>query len=95
MALRILERVNIEKLKEELFKRGWNEGKFNSRQAMLKEFNDYLWVAVLEKEPYFLSLPKEESSRVHSEGMKALREEVESLALTLGFSLPTKGGSYA
>lgn len=31
MALRILEEVNIEKLREELFKRGWSEGKFNSK----------------------------------------------------------------
>lgn len=62
---------------------------------MLKEFKDYLWVAVLEEEPYFLSLPKEESSRVHSEGMKALREEVGELARTFGFSLPVKlGGGY-
>ncbi|ADC89744.1 hypothetical protein Thal_1112 [Thermocrinis albus DSM 14484] len=95
MAIRVLEKVSVEGLIKELTLRGWKEGKFNGKQAMFKEFENYLWVAVIEEYPYFLSLPKEESSKVHSEGMKKLIEEVSQLATQLNFSLPVKpGGGY-
>ncbi|QWK13217.1 MAG: hypothetical protein KNN14_00970 [Aquificota bacterium] len=92
MAIRVLEKVNEKSLIKELTLRGWEEGKFNGKQAMFKEFETYLWVAVVEEYPYFLSLPKEENSKVHSEGMKELMKEVEELSHKMGFSLPIKPG---
>jgi hypothetical protein len=95
MAIRVFERVDEKSLIKELTLRGWKEGKFNGRQAMFKEFEAYLWVAVMEECPYFLSLPKEENSKVHSEGMRELMKEVKELSHRLGFSLPVKpGGGY-
>ena len=44
MAIRVLEKVNEKSLIKELTLRGWEEGKFNGKQAMFKEFETYLWV---------------------------------------------------
>ncbi len=90
MAIRVLEKLNEEGLIKELVSRGWEEGKFNGKKAMFKEFETYLWVAVIEEYPYFLSFPKEESSKVHSEGMRRLIEEVEGISHKMGFLLPIK-----
>jgi len=94
MAIRILEKVDLKAIREELLKEGWSEGRFNGKPALVKEQEDCIWIGVLEEEPFFLSLPKEESSKVHSEGVKALKSYLEELGLRLNFSLPIKVGGY-
>jgi len=81
MAIKFFERVDRDILVQELALKGWKKGMFNGKMAMFKEFESYLWVAVIEDFPYFLSLPKEESSRVHSEGVRSLIKELKKLPL--------------
>jgi len=81
MAIKFFERVDRDILVQELALKGWKKGMFNGKMAMFKEFEGYLWVAVIEDFPYFLSLPKEESSRVHSEGVRSLIKELKKLPL--------------
>ncbi|WP_340695800.1 hypothetical protein [Hydrogenobacter thermophilus] len=94
MAIRVLEVVDINLLKEELEKRGWKEGSFNKKPAMIKDLGSYLWLALLKEKPCFISLPSEEDSKLHREGMRRLQEEVKELSEALGFTIPIRlGGS--
>lgn len=95
MAIRALEPVDTNVLKRELEKRGWKEGLFNKKPAMIKDLGSYLWVALLEEKPCFMSLPSEEDSRLHSEGMRRLQKEVKELSQVLGLVIPIKlGGDH-
>lgn len=72
---------DLKGFKEELTRRGWKEGRFNGEACMLKEEENWLWIClVFGEEVKFASFPVEESSRVHSEGIKKLLEEIRNLS---------------
>lgn len=79
--------INLKEIKDKrafeegLRKRGWKEGRFNGRACMMKELEGWLWIClVFDHEAKFASFALEESSKMHSEGVKRLLEEVKDLS---------------
>ncbi len=89
MAINIPVKVKMDDFQKVLKKRGWEEGFFNGKKAFIKHQQFWLWVAVRDEEQLvFISFPVEEDSRLHSQGIQLLKNEVESLGKVLGFTLP-------
>lgn len=75
----------------ELIKRGWKEGKFDGRRCLMKELESWLWICLLsDQEVKLVSFSMEDGSRVHSEGMRKLMEELKEVSEVLDFSLPAR-----
>ncbi len=76
---------------KELIKRGWKEGKFNGRRCLMKELGSWLWICLpSDQEVKLVSFPIEDSSRVHSEGMRKLIEELKEVSEVMDFSLSAR-----
>ncbi len=89
MAINIPVKVKMDDLRRVLKKRGWEEGFFNGKKAFIKQKQFWLWVAINDEERLvFISFPVEEDSRLHSQGIELLKNEVDSLGKVLGFTLP-------
>lgn len=73
---------------EGLRKRGWKEGRFNGRACMIKELESWLWIClVFDHEAKFASFALEDSSKIHSEGVKRLLEEIKNLSEEFDFAM--------
>lgn len=90
MGILIPEKICRDELSKSLKSKGWKEGKFNGERVMVKEHEHWIWICELGDMVRFISLPLEENSNVHSEGVKKLKEEVREVAKLLGFSLPLR-----
>jgi len=91
MAIRVTEKVDIALLEKALIRRNWKEGRFNGGRAFIKDVGEWTWVAVLSGgRPYFLSLPSEDLSELHTRGVKRLLRELEDIGREAGFTLPLR-----
>ncbi len=89
MAINVLVKVSRESFERVLKDRGWNKVRFNAREAFMKESEEWIWIGIWSEDLLtFVSFPKEEDSKLHSKGVKLLREEVKGIGKVLGFSLP-------
>ncbi|MFN3598538.1 MAG: hypothetical protein ACK4VK_02220 [Aquificaceae bacterium] len=72
---------------EGLKKGGWKRGSFDGKEGFIKEEEKWLWVCLIyNSSAQFISFPLEESSKVHSEGVKRLLEEIKALSERLDFT---------
>ncbi len=91
MAINIPVEIDRERFERVLLKKGWKKKKFNGKEAFVKEQRSWLWVALYEKGFLtFISFPSDESSYLHSKGVKLLKEEVREIGKGVGFSLPLR-----
>ncbi len=91
MAINIPVEIDREEFERILLEKGWKMKKFNGKAAFVKEHQSWLWVAFYEKGFLtFISFPSDESSNLHSKGVKLLKEEVREIGKIVGFSLPLR-----
>ena len=91
MAVNVADPIDRDRLEEALRRRGRRETRFNGRRAFARDGDRWMWVALpLEEGVSFLSLPSEDRSDIHSQGVRALLEEVAEIGKEVGFSLPLK-----
>jgi len=91
MGIVIPEKIYRKKLLKALERRGWRLGKFNGKQAYIKEEEKWLWIVTIDDTAIsFFSFSEHDESKHHSIGVNKLKKEVEQIAKEVGFSIPKK-----